>query len=90
MRFLRSVYSYLASRYEVPEDARVFFRKICSLFVAYGARLNQTADNSFTLAHVAAYSDDVELLRMYAEHGGEVDTLCPSMVTPLNIALDEK
>ena len=60
---------------------------MCSLFVAHGSRLDQADIDGLTLAHIGAKFDDVELLQMYVQHGGEINASAPSFGTPLNIAL---
>ena len=87
MRFVENTYDRLIFRYAVSESARMFLRNVCSLFTAYGAQLYQASINGNTLAHVAAELDDIELLRMYVEYGGEVGALHSLFGTPLSIAL---
>ena len=73
--------------YAMLERDRTTLLDICSLLAAYGTRLNQAFVTGNTLAHVAAQLDNVALLQMYMEHGGEVDALYPCRGTPLNVAL---
>ena len=89
MMFLESAYNHRILTNAISEDVRIVLHELCSLFAAYGIRLDQASTNGNTLAHVAVHLDDVELLRMYVKHGGEVDALYPSAGTPLNISLRE-
>ena len=87
--FLENVYDRRIFRYAVWEGARTSLHNVCSLFVAHDIQLGQEFVNGSTLAHMAARLDDIELLRMYVEHGGEVDALHPLLGTPLGIAMRE-
>ena len=69
------------------QEARMFFRRVSSLFIVYGIRIDQASINGVTFAHVATRFDDVQLLRMYLQRGGEIDAMCFIFDTPLNLAV---